>query len=481
MDLTPKQQVSEAIRQAESILLMTGQRPSVDQVTAVLSLATILRRVGKQVSAVISDGLPAATAMLDTANLDKNLGGTRDFVMKVDVLKTEVDKLRYEVADGKLNVIITPYQGGFAPGDVTFGYGEAHVAFDLVVALGVPSRARLDRLYDQNAGVLGDIPLVNLDFHRSNENYGAVNQIDSTASSLCEMMVALSESLQGGLIDAEVATPLLMGIVASTDRFSAAHTTPKSLTVAAQMMAAGAKQPAIMRALYRDGGRGASDGRTEGRGGDQRERGGERTTERGNERVGERGGERSGERGGDRSSERQSQSGGRREPAADIRRQPTVGEPRREAPVVRSDPEAVAPTPTSSDVELPSVLAVQASTPAPEVQPAIQTVPTPARPTGAPVMNLDAVVRAETGAPELPIMTPDRAVSQPPLAQAGSPAPSAAQLPTQSSYDLMTLVDDPGQLPAEMSPLGDVPRPAPVLPGQQLLAMSMSDIRDDQA
>ena len=67
------------------------------------------------------------------------------------------------------------------------------------------------------------------------------------------MLVALSESLQSGIIDADIATALLMGIVASTDRFTAAHTSPKSLTVAAQMMAAGAKQQTVVRALYRDG------------------------------------------------------------------------------------------------------------------------------------------------------------------------------------------------------------------------------------
>jgi len=98
------------------------------------------------------------------------------------------------------------------------------------------------------------------------------------------MMVAMSESLQGGIIDDQIATTLLMGIVASTDRFTAAHTTSKSLTVAAQMMAAGARQQAVVKALYRDnkGGDGRSDGRTDGRGerGDRQQREGGRDDRR---------------------------------------------------------------------------------------------------------------------------------------------------------------------------------------------------------
>jgi len=284
MDLTPKQQTSEAIRQAETILVTTGQHPSVDQVAAVIGLTMILRKFGKKVSAVISDTLPQSTQLLDLSSLERNVGGLRDFVLKLDVSKAEVDKLRYEVQDGKLNVYITPYKGGFAPSDVTYDYGESHVSYDLAIVLGVPARARIDRLYEQNQAAFAQIPVVNLDFHRSNENYGAVNLIEPNASSLCEMLVALSESLQGGIIDADIATALLLGIVASTDRFTAAHTTSKSLTVAAQMMAAGARHAAVVRALYRDGRgeQGRGDGRSDQPRGDQ-SRGGDRNGgERGN-------------------------------------------------------------------------------------------------------------------------------------------------------------------------------------------------------
>jgi len=249
-DLTPKQQTSEAIRQAETILITTGQHPSVDQVTAVLALAAVLRKFGKKVSVVISDTLPTQVQFLDSTMVSPGLSGLRDFIVKVDLKKAEVDKLRYEVLDGKLNVFITPFQGGFEQNDVSFGYGDYH--FDLAIVLGVPTRARIDRVYADNQSLFNTIPVLNLDYHRSNEGFGAVNLIESTASSLCEILVALSESLQTGLIDADIATIMLTGLISSTDRFTAAHTTSKSMTVAAQLMAAGARQQAIIKGLYRD-------------------------------------------------------------------------------------------------------------------------------------------------------------------------------------------------------------------------------------
>lgn len=251
MDLTPKQQTSEAIRQAENILIVTGQNPTIDQIVAVMGLAAILSKFGKKVSAVISEQIPGKLSFLELGAIDKSLGGMRDFILKVDVTKSEVDKLRYAVEGKKLNVYITPFKGAFGPADVTFDYGAYH--YDIIIALGVPAKNRLDRVFDRAPQMLEETPIINIDFHRINENYGAVNLIDQNAASLSEILVALSESLQTGLIDEPIATALLTGIMASTDRFTATHTTAKALTVAAQLMAAGAKQQQVVRALYKTG------------------------------------------------------------------------------------------------------------------------------------------------------------------------------------------------------------------------------------
>lgn len=244
MDLTPKQQASEAIRQAQSILIVTGQNPSMDQVASVVAMAMVLRKFGKKVTALVSEQPHRGLGFLPLDQLDRDFSGLRDFILKVDLGKAEVDKLKYTIEDGKLNIHVTPFKGGFAPSDVTYAHGDYH--YDLMIVVGVPHRAKIDRV----AADLTNLPMVNFDFHRSNENYGAVNLIEPTAASLAEMLVSLSESLETGLIDEPIATAILTGIIASTDRFTAQHTTPKALTIAAQMMSAGAKQQQIIKSLY---------------------------------------------------------------------------------------------------------------------------------------------------------------------------------------------------------------------------------------
>lgn len=252
-ELTPKQQTSEAIRQAESILILTGQRPSVDQVSAVVALGSVLRKFGKKVTTTISDELPAGAKFMPLQYVSHDLGGLRDFIVQVGLDHAEVDKLKYTIENGKLNVHISPFAGGFKSDDVSFAYGDYH--YDLILVLGVASYARIDKVYAQNQAVLQQIPVVNIDTHRSNEQYGAINLVEPQAAGLGELLVALSESLQTGLIDQEIATVLLAGIMSATDRFTASHTTSKALTVAAQMMAMGADQQVVVRGLYRSGDR----------------------------------------------------------------------------------------------------------------------------------------------------------------------------------------------------------------------------------
>lgn len=245
--VNPKQQATEAIRQAESILVTAAGRPTVDQTVAVLALAQILRKAGKRVNAVISDQLPPKVNFLQLKEIGKDLSGLRDFIMRLDLSKAEVDKLRYTIEDGKLNLFITPFAGSFSREDVAYDYGDYN--YDLAIVLGVPSRDRIDRAIRDKAEFFQKVPIINIDFHRSNENFGAVNWVDVQAASLCEILAGLAESLQVQL-DENIATALLAGLYASTDRFTATHTSAKSLTLSAQLIAAGARQQQVVKSLF---------------------------------------------------------------------------------------------------------------------------------------------------------------------------------------------------------------------------------------
>lgn len=249
-ELTPKQQVVELLRQAQSILIVTGREPSIDQVLSVYTLQAALNKMGKKSHAVITDTLPEAAKLVDTSKISRNLDGVRDFIVSLDLATVEVDKLKYDIQDGRLDVTITPAAGNFSPENARFEYGAYQ--FDLVVVLGVHRIAGIDRLLEENPTLFDGLHLINMDYHRVNENYGSVNFVDTAASSVSEMLIGTLESLAQGQLDADMATALLAGIMAATNRFTIAATTPKAMTVAAQLLSAGARQQEVVKVLYSD-------------------------------------------------------------------------------------------------------------------------------------------------------------------------------------------------------------------------------------
>ncbi len=249
MELTPKQQIKQAIDKAQNILLVTHKSPDGDGLGASLAFYLMLKKLGKQATAVCLDTIPENLKFLPLENLKKDFQGLADFVISIDVKNTTVDKLRYNIKDGKLNIILTPKEGKLAPEQVNLGEGK--LPFDLIILLDVPNIEQLGELYDKNTALFFDLPTVNIDHHASNEYLGKINLVDLTATSTCEILVALFESFGEKLIDETIATCLLTGIITDTGSFQNTNTTPKSLSVAAQLIGFGAEQQKIIRSVFK--------------------------------------------------------------------------------------------------------------------------------------------------------------------------------------------------------------------------------------
>jgi phosphoesterase RecJ-like protein len=254
MELTPKQQTVELIRAAERILIVTHTGLDGDAIGSTVALRLALAKLGKDVSAAAPEAVPPVFGFLaGSEQISGELGGTKDFVISLDTSRVAVEKLGYKnVADEKkLNIIITPQQGSFRPEDVSFGAGS--LKYDLVIVLDSPEIERLGRFFDGQAQFFYETPLINIDHHAGNDFFGKVNWVDLTATSTAEILVALLESLgrEKSLLDANIATALLTGITTDTESFQNATTTPKSLTVAAQLVAAGGRQQEIVQHIYR--------------------------------------------------------------------------------------------------------------------------------------------------------------------------------------------------------------------------------------
>lgn len=106
----------------------------------------------------------------------------------------------------------------------------------------------LDRIGPVRPGLSPDIRLLNIDHHRDNECFGAVNIVEDV-SSTCELLYHLAIGL-GYEIDSVAADQLYAGILFDTGGFRFSLTTATTFEVAADLVRRGARLDAIAQDVF---------------------------------------------------------------------------------------------------------------------------------------------------------------------------------------------------------------------------------------
>ncbi len=119
--------------------------------------------------------------------------------------------------------------------------------FGVVVLTDCPNPQRTEGLIDQ-ARSAGKI-VVNIDHHPDNRRYGDVNWIDAKAAATGEMVYELLTALRVTLTPA-MATNLFTAIHTDTGSFRYSNVTTRTFTIAAALVAAGARPELVSESLY---------------------------------------------------------------------------------------------------------------------------------------------------------------------------------------------------------------------------------------
>jgi phosphoesterase RecJ-like protein len=192
--------VASVIRAAKRVTTICHENPDADTLGAAIALAIVAERLGKSAEIVSGDPVPAYLDFLPRS------------------------------------------------GDVR---SVPQLEPDVAVVVDAGDLARTGSVARDCADWLAQSTIVNIDHHVSNPGYGAVQLIDTDAAATCEIVALLLPEL-GVAVDRELATVLMAGIVQDTHTFAHPNATPRTLRVAADLVAAGAQLSSINRAIYAD-------------------------------------------------------------------------------------------------------------------------------------------------------------------------------------------------------------------------------------
>lgn len=241
-------EVAGKIRDAKNVLIALSSDPSVDEMAAAIGLSLYLDKLGKRATAIYSGTTPNALEFLKPEETFESTADTlQDFVIAVS--KDKADHLRYKLDGEYVKIYITPYKTRISEEDLEFSYGDYNV--DLVLALDVANGIDLDAALREHGRIMHDAVIINVTTGNPGK-FGEIEWSDKHASSVSEMIAKLLYNVSGAEVGKEEATAFLTGIVAATNRFSNAGTTPETMQVASKLMKSGANQQLVSKNITPD-------------------------------------------------------------------------------------------------------------------------------------------------------------------------------------------------------------------------------------
>lgn len=234
--------IKEQVEKAKSIIIVTHKNPSMDTLGSSLSLYLGLLGLGKTAFVVCPDPVTVEFSNFVGANkLETKIGGKRNFVISLDYQEGSIEKVSYNIEGNKFNLVIEPRPGFEEFSQDKVHYTHAGGGADLIITIGIQKLEDLGSVYEESKELFGEKPIVNIDCHKDNTLYGAVNCIDTNVSSLTEL-IAVIMSFAGVKLTEDISTNLFNAIIESTDHFQKELVNARTFEVASVCMKAGAKR-----------------------------------------------------------------------------------------------------------------------------------------------------------------------------------------------------------------------------------------------
>ncbi len=227
-DLQP---LISGIGQANSIIVVLPQNPSLDVAASALSLNLAINKAGKSSKVVSPTPMTAGLSRLVGVDKVSNQISNKNLIISFSVPEEAIEKVSYNYDNSKLNFVVEPAKGHTAPSQSQVNFSYAGIDADLVVYVGVNHDAELGKLQENQE-------LVNHP-NQHHLNSFAANPFDfgsQSALSAVTVQVIEGASLQ---LDEDIASNLMLGIDSVTQNLTK-NVSPEALEAAAKLLRAGA-------------------------------------------------------------------------------------------------------------------------------------------------------------------------------------------------------------------------------------------------
>ena len=236
------------LQNSSHTLLLTAHNTTGGGYASMLSMASILHKMGKKTTCVCINGAPQILNFIDTEDkIRSELLHDGDIIMQIKTTNADVERIKYTTKDDMVEVYITPKSGQFKDNDIS--YRIQPPSFDMIITLQIQSLRELENTFLEHTELFAKVPIINIDTSPDNEFYGSLNMVDMAYNSPTELIY---ESLKmQNMLTKDVCTTLIAGLYADTESLTSDTIRPNALSIASEMIQNGASLSYIIEAMYR--------------------------------------------------------------------------------------------------------------------------------------------------------------------------------------------------------------------------------------
>lgn len=217
------QQIQSLVSSAHRVLILTHANPSIDTMGSALAIYLSMIKLGKDaIIAMESQPLVEVANLVGIDQVKTSLAGKNLLVTYKPYNLGDFEKVTYLEDQGQAGTLddafkltITPREG-FTPDPKNFVFSSTGSSADLIFTIDVLELTQLGKLYDLN--LLSSTPIINIDNHDPNKDYGKFNLVEPDAASISEIVTFFLRAVNVQF-DADIAGNLYQGIVAITNNF----------------------------------------------------------------------------------------------------------------------------------------------------------------------------------------------------------------------------------------------------------------------
>ncbi len=241
------------IEKSQNICLLPSKNIHGDVLGATLALFNALKKMGKNVD-MLAKEIPTNLQFLNNS--------TKNSVISINISEKQAKKIYYEKNERNIKIYLNCEKEPIKKSDISFARLEKNYLLeftndenkalsqkDIFITIGAKSLEDLP-ISGQGIELFYKNPVLNIDNQLSNENFGEINLVNLT-SSLSETSTEIIKSINETIIDKDIATQLLTGVLYFSQNLKRPKTRPITFEAASYLIEKKADHQKIIQHLYK--------------------------------------------------------------------------------------------------------------------------------------------------------------------------------------------------------------------------------------